>query len=272
LSNIGNINCTGNTGSAKVIASGGTAPYSYFWNTIPVQTSAIANSLSSGIHTVIVTDSLGCSKSIDAIITQAILLTASIDTIINVSCFGGNNGVARLNVNGGKLPYTYLWNTLPVQTTAIANTLSAGSYNASVTDAAGCIQSVNVVISQPTELLANSSSLINASCFGANNGSATINAIGGTLPYTYLWNTLPIQTSAIAKNLTAGTYSVIVTDSAGCTQREGVVISQPIAISASISSSKNISCNGANTGSVTVSVNGLQLFMEHNTCSNNSNC
>ena len=91
----------------------------------------------------------------------------------------------------------------------------------------GCTDTANITITQPTVLNANVTAHTNVSCFGGNNGTATISAIGGTSPYTYSWNTSPAQTTAIATGLSAGTYTVVVTDANGCTSTTSIAITQP---------------------------------------------
>jgi SprB repeat len=252
-----NVKCNGgNTGSATVSASGGTSPYTYSWNTTPVQTTSTASNLLAGTYTASITDAIGCSKSINVTITQPSLLSVSISSSSNAKCNGGNNGSATVIASGGTSPYTYSWNTNPVQTTTTANNLAAGTYTASVTDASGCSKTVSVTITQPTALSAIISSSSNVKCFGGNTGSATVSASGGTSPYTYSWNTSPVQTTVTASNLAAGTYTVSITDASGCNKTVNVSITQPPILAASVSSQNNIKCNGGNTGSATVSVSG----------------
>ncbi|KIC89769.1 SprB repeat-containing protein, partial [Flavihumibacter solisilvae] len=108
----------------------------------------------------------------------------------NVDCFGTATGSATVNVTGGTAPFTYNWNTLPAQTGVTATGLTAGTYTVTVTDAAGCITTTTVTITEPT-LLTASTIGSNASCFGTATGSATVNVTGGTAPFTYSWNTSP---------------------------------------------------------------------------------
>jgi gliding motility-associated-like protein len=246
----------GNNGSAIAAASGGTQPYSYSWNTKPAQTSDTANNLAAGTYTVTVTDSNGCIATTTAIITQPLAaLSASISSKTNVSCFGGA-GSASVSVSGGTQPYSYLWSTIPPQTTDTATSLSAGTYTVTVTDSNNCSTTASVIITSPTGALSAAiSSQTNVSCYGGNNGSATVTASAGLPPYTYSWSNGP--TTATDSGLIAGTYTVTVTDSGNCTTTAIAVITQPqAALSASISSQTNVSCYGDNNGSATVTASG----------------
>ena len=255
-----NVACFGNaTGSATASAAGGTAPYTFSWNTSPVQIGATASNLAAGTYTVTVTDTKGCTTTAQATITQPqAALAAQISAQTNVSCFGNTTGSATVTPGGGTSPYTFSWSTNPVQTGATATNLTAGTYSVTVTDASGCTTNAHATITQPAAALSASiSGQTNVSCFGNGTGSATASAAGGTAPYTFSWNTIPAQTTATASNLTAGTYTVSVTDAKGCTTNAQATITQPAAaLSASISGHTNVSCFGNATGSATASAAG----------------
>jgi hypothetical protein len=249
-----NVSCNGGAnGSANVTATGGTPAYTYSWNTTPASTSPAVSGLAAGTYSVTVTDANGCSLVKTVIITQPPVLAAT-TTKTNVSCNGGSNGTGTVTASGGTSPYTYSWNTSPAQTTAAATSLSAGTYSVTVTDSKGCSLVKTVVITEPP-VLAGSVSAVNVTCFGASTGSATATITGGTAPYTYSWNTTPAQTTATASNLTAGTYSLLVTDSKGCTLTKTVTITQPSAL-AGVTTASNATCFGAATGSANVTVSG----------------
>ncbi|HLG03953.1 MAG TPA: SprB repeat-containing protein, partial [Bacteroidia bacterium] len=132
------VNCNNaSNGVATANASGGTSPYLFSWNSTPAQNTATANGLGAGTYTVVVTDDNGCTASGAVTITQPpALLTSS--TINPVTCNGGSNGSAQVNVSGGVTPYSFAWNTSPAQFTAGVTNLPAGNYNCTITDANGC--------------------------------------------------------------------------------------------------------------------------------------
>ena len=204
-----NVLCFGNsTGSATVAAAGGTSPYTYTWNTTPVQYTTTATNLAAGTYSVTVKDANNCSTTVSVTITQPSAgLNASVSgggSQVNVSCFGGTNGSATATATGGTSPYTYTWNTTPVQYTATATNLAAGTYTVTVKDANNCSATANVTITQPSAALsATISGQTNVSCFGNSTGSATVSAAGGTSPYTYTWNTTPVQYTTTANKLSS---------------------------------------------------------------------
>ncbi|MFO0355995.1 MAG: choice-of-anchor L domain-containing protein [Sphingobacteriaceae bacterium] len=260
IATVTNVLCFGNsTGSASVSVNGGTAPYTYSWSTTPAQTSPAAVNLAAGSYNVLIKDNNNCTVNLPVTITQpATNVSANISAQTNVSCFGGNNGSATALASGGVPAYTYSWNTTPTQTNATAVNLTSGSYNVIIKDANNCSVSLNVNITQPAAALtASISSQSNVLCFNNNTGSATSAGSGGTPAYSYSWSTNPVQTSATAVNLNAGTYTVIIKDANNCIASKTVSISQPTsAVSAYISSHNSVLCYGASTASAAVSASG----------------
>ena len=242
------------TGSAAVQVTGGTAPYRYLWNTVPTKTTATAANLAAGTYQVTVLDTNNNTATAQVTITgPSAPLNASI-TVTNTSGVGNNNGSAQANATGGHLPYSYVWNTTPVQTNATATNLFAGNYRVVVTDGRGCVDTVQAIVANPYNLVVSFSNVQNVSCAGGTNGTATALPAGGLAPYTFSWNTTPVQTSAIATNLAAGTYTVTVTDSLGASVNQNIAITQPAVLSATTSTSA-IACYGG-TGTATVTATG----------------
>ncbi len=245
-------NCNGmSMGTATVLANGGTPGYSYTWSPSGGSNN-MASNLTAGTYTVNVTDLHGCSATAKATVTQPTLLVATVTSTTGVSCNGGNNGSATANATGGTGPYNYAWSS--GSSIAVANNLTAGTYNVTVTDANGCTATTSTTITEPTALVASVPTTTGVSCNGLSDGSATASATGGTSPYNYSWSSG--SSSALANNLSAGNYNVIVTDANGCTNSAVVTITQPAQLTTSISSLTNVGCNGGNNGSATVITSG----------------
>ncbi len=243
----------GSTGSATVVASGGTAPYSYVWSNSA--TSTTISNLTSGIYTITVTDAYGCTTINSTSVTQpSAALSSSITSSQNINCFGGNNGAVNLTVNGGTAPYSYNWSN-GASTQDLSN-LTAGTYNVTVTDSRGCTTTASVTLTQPgASLSASATASQNVLCFGGNSGSISLNISGGTSPFTYNWSN-----GASTQNLSgvsSGIYTVTITDANGCIATTNVTVTQPsAALSSSLSVSQNVSCFGGNNGAITTTVNG----------------
>ncbi len=253
-----NISCFGLCdGLATVYPSGGTSPYTYFWNDPGTQTTVTATGLCAGTFTITVSDASGCQDTLDSVvITQPPLITSAITASTNPLCFGNCNGTATVTVGGGTPPYTYAWNDPGNQTNAQATGLCAGAYDVVVTDINGCDDTSTVIITEPPLITSAITASTNPLCFGDCTGTATVTPGGGTLPYTYAWNDLGNQTNAQAIGLCAGTYDVIVTDVNGCDDTSTVIITQPPLITSAITASTNLVCFGECTGTATVTPGG----------------
>ena len=278
-----NVLCYGNsTGTATANPTGGTGPYTYSWNTSPVQNTKTATGLAAGTYIVTVTDANLCTVPASVTISQpAAALTVTTDQV-NVLCYGQKTGTATANPSGGTGVYTYSWNTTPVQYSKTATGLGAGTYTVTVTDANSCSIPSTVTITQPAAALVVTTTQVNVLCYGNTTGTATANPSGGTAPYNYSWNTIPVQTTQTINGLAAGNYTVIVTDANGCSAFTTVTITQPAsAITASASSNTpvcegstlnlNATASGGN-GSLTYSWTGPNRFTStpaksiHNQC------
>jgi hypothetical protein len=237
------------------------------------------------------TDLLACNYNSLATIDDGscVYLTTSIITT-NITCFNYDDGDATTYPSGGTpftvgAPYTYLWNTVPWQTTQTATNLPAGTFICTITDANGCEVFDTVTIIESASALANFLTILSPDilCFGDSTGTITTFASGGQAPYTYSWSgpNSYASTNDTISNLLAGTYSVIVTDSLSCEVYDTVYISEPplLGMSNTMSGCDSVlignyyySISGAYTDTLT-SVNGCDsvvntyLTIEQNTSS-----
>jgi gliding motility-associated-like protein len=244
-----------NTGSITVNPTGGTPGYTYLWTPGGFTTQTVSN-LVAGTYTVVITDANGCTRTAFTTVTQPTGMALS-ETHVNATC-NQSNGSVSATVTGGTGPYSYLWNTIPAQTTATVTGLAANTYACTVTDANGCSQVISSTVSNLAGPVTTIFSTNNVSCFGGNNGSATVTVSGGTAPYTFLWNNG--QTLPTATNLTAGTYTVTATDMSGCIASVSATITEPLLLDVSVVGT-NPSCNGTCNGSiVSVPVGGTAPY------------
>ncbi len=250
--------CNGSAnGSASILASGGTMPYSYLWNPTG-STSTSLNNLAAGTYNITVTDSAGCTSTASITLTAPTVITPTATTT-NVSCNGGANGSATASASGGtpgtNPSYNYSW-TPSGGTAATANNLAAGNYTVTATDSRGCTASYSVTITAPTPITYSSTNTP-ATC-GASNGTASItNVSGGTPNYTYAWSPAG-GTGTTAAGLPGGAYTVNITDSRGCTVVANISVGNTNAATASISSFSDVLCHGSATGYATVTATGGQ--------------
>jgi gliding motility-associated-like protein len=246
--------CAGLTGSATVVASGGTGAYTYSWNPGGGNTSTITV-ISSGLYTITVKDNNGCTQSAVVPVSNTGGPNAVVSPPVNVSCYGLSDGSATIHGSGGTGTLTYSWSPQGGSglTDTTASGLPAGTYNVQVVDAAGCQIIKTINITQPTQINANITAN-NVSCNGGNNGSAIANASGGTPAYNYSWSPLG-GTGQTGSPLPAGTYNCTITDAKGCKTISSVTINEPSALSI-VTSSGSVSCYSGSNGTTSANASG----------------
>ena len=217
--------CNGDsTGVINTSVTGGTTPYVYAWSPIGGNASSASN-LPAGNYTLTITDSAGCTSNQNFTIAAPPVLQLSV-TVINTTC-GNANGSALALANGGTGPINYQWNTGAIGDSTLSS-LAAGIYFINVTDVNGCsiIDSITINTSTPAAGLVSTSDV---ACNGANTGSANIVPVAGIPPYSFTWS--DGSSGAGVTGLQAGSYSVSITDSAGCSSAISFNIEQAAAVS-----------------------------------------
>ena len=273
-----NISCNGqNDGNINLTVNGGQSPFTYSWTGPSGYVSNLEdiNNLSAGTYSVTVTDANGCTETTGVTLTEPNVLTLTLTPSVynngsNVSCNGGSNGSLTSSVNGGTTSYTYAWvgpNSF-TSTAASPTGLQAGTYDLTVTDQNGCTAASSFTMTEPTAIQVTlSAPTLNGgfeiSCNGGSDGSINSTVSGGASPYTYSWSGPGgfTSTSANPSNLSAGTYTVTVTDDNGCIEIENIVLTEPTVISGAVTTSSfpggnNVSCFGASDGTISLIASG----------------
>ena len=200
-----------NDGTASSAPDGGVGGYTYIWNNGEI--TSMIDTLPPGQYCVTITDLNGCSETGCVMVNSFACLGASIATEGSaVSCFVGNDGSASAVPSGFTDPINFIWSN--DSTTATIGGLIAGTYSVTVTDANGCSDVGEYVVTQPTELLL-LGNVTNAECEDSANGSIMLTTSGGTIPYSYEWSNG--ESDPNIDSLLSGTYSTTVTDANGCT-------------------------------------------------------
>lgn len=239
-------NCNAPTAQINFTAIGGVAPINYSINGSAQSSPFIA---ASGSYTIVATDANSNTTSTNITITLPTPLALSIATT-NVPCYNGNNGTAISTVTGSVSPYHYFWtdntgNLISNQTIYddAALHLIQGNYTLTVTDAIGCTATNSFSITQPAmQNTANIIAQTSVLCQGGMGGSATVAVAPSNNSYTYSWSTTPVQTTATATNLAAGTYTATVTNGGYCAQTTVTIAGLSLSATAGA-----IACNGGST-------------------------
>jgi gliding motility-associated-like protein len=236
----------GNNGGVNLTIGGGSATYSYLWNTggqVEDMTGA-----SSGQYAVTVNDGNNCSITGAFNILQPTPITFGPSVVTNVNCYNGNDGTALVTPTGGTGSYTYTWNGASGPNPQTA--LPQGTYNIVVTDSFACTAATSVIVTHPT-LLTTSALAADATCFDGYNGAVASNPTGGTPPYEFLWNDAQAQTTQNALALNAGTYTVTATDANGCTATATDMVNEPTEMNFSLHETA-VLCPGDENGEIEV--------------------
>ncbi len=205
------VKCYGDsTGSVDLQVSGGTLPYTYSWDN--GSTEEDIDTLFAGTYNVLVTDSNGCTLQNSATISAPSAPLAISLTVTDVFCGGDSTGAIVASVSGGTPGYTGVWSN--GVTDSMITLVPSGIYSLTVTDTNGCIiTATDTVMDLNTPLQANAT-VVQPHCLSNTIGSVSLAATGGVLPYTYTWSNG--DTTAFNDSLLAGTYTLALTDSNGC--------------------------------------------------------
>ncbi|MEM9990567.1 MAG: SprB repeat-containing protein, partial [Bacteroidota bacterium] len=253
VTNVRDVTCASmRDGMARVVAAGGTEPYTYLWSD-DVRTQ-LRTDLGEGIYLVTITDGNGCTAVSDEIVIETpTAFEFSVSAQSNLSCNSINNGSVTLSTQGATGEVSYSWsNGLTVEST---DTLSAGIYSITATDENGCPEELEVEITTP-ELLEVSVSATAQSAAGVADGTVSAFVSGGTAPYTYLWDTPNNDQTAQVNNLLPDTYNIVITDSNACTATASVTVDGDACALLATVTATDVLCSGTATGTASVEVQG----------------
>jgi gliding motility-associated-like protein len=244
-----NVACyNGSDGSIDITVSSLYPPYSYIWSNGAVSQDLI--NIPAGTYHVTVSDAGSCTITETFEITEPDELEFT-SVLTHIDCNGNSNGEISITTFGGVAPYTFAWTNSAISEDI--NGLSAGTYGLSITDNNNCRVTGSFIITEPTVLTA-SVSPQHILCFGDTNGAINLTVSGGTPNYTYNWSSG--QTSEDISGLTAGNYSVTVSDFNGCDVIASTninTVSTPLAITLVPT---HLLCYGYNNGSINATITG----------------
>ncbi|MCH7535407.1 MAG: SprB repeat-containing protein, partial [Bacteroidetes bacterium] len=256
IDSITNINCAGGWGNIWITGSGGVGGYWYLWSI--GSTTQDLSGLAAGIYTVTVVDANGCSATGDTTLTEPSPITSVITNFTNPSTCGATDGSIEITVAGGTSNYNIDWSNgvslMNVAAGAYTETnLAGGSYWVTVTDANGCTTSSSQTLTDPSTTVVSVDAITNLLCAWDATGTISITASAGSPPYTDIWSDGSITQNP--SNLSAGTYSVTVTDASGCYSSADTTIISPSPVQITMSP-VSPGCNGSTDGSISVNATG----------------
>lgn len=217
-----NISCNGLTdGTITVQLDNGIAPYTYQWSHNVSLNNATADNLSQGLYLVTVSDAYNCTAVISQNIIEPSAIVANPDST-EVLCAGGNTGTASVSPQGGTQTFTFSWSN--GSSVNAINNLTASTYTVTITDGNGCTLIENILVTEPDSLTLQTVSN-NPLCFGDNSGSIIVTTYGGVPDYTYAWSNAVLTSNNT--QITAGSYSLTITDANNCRDSLSIVLQNP---------------------------------------------
>ncbi len=231
------ITCYGaNNASITLTVTGGTGPYQAQWDNLA--TGFYQNNLAAANYSILVTDSNGCTKTIVVNIPEAPIFTIN-PVVVNISCYGANDGSINLNLIGGIQPISLTWSD---GSTAglVRNNLVAGTYTVTIIDSKPCTIVRTFIIIEPQSLVLSANVQNALNCNNANSGAINLLVSGGTPPFTYSWTNGTTTEDLI--NIPSGNYAVIVTDSRGCTKTAQYSVNRPLPLTLNVETDTNVNC------------------------------
>ncbi|MEZ4988182.1 MAG: gliding motility-associated C-terminal domain-containing protein [Saprospiraceae bacterium] len=242
-----NVSCYGFCdGSLEVAVEGGVGAYTFSW-TNAVSTNEILTGLCAGNYAVTVTDENACTATFSTPITQPAEFIATATVVQEVSCYEGNDGIIAVTDNGSSMA----WNWSSGAQQAQVNQLPTGTYEVTVTNSDGCMDTTAVFLPQPlAPLTATIDIAAPVSCFGSQDGSLVVQPGGPFQSLNYDWNSG--SSIAVSTGLSAGEYEVTITNEKGCIATAEFELPQPDAITANVYV-EDINClDGPNAGAIMV--------------------
>jgi len=260
------VSCNGESdGSITVTVSGGESPYIYTWSTTDTITTNEKSSTlinkKAGMYWVVVEDATTATVFDLDFITEPPAIIINSENFTDITCHNANDGTITINASGGTTPYEYSINggSSFVSNGGNFNNLSAGNYPVVVRDSEGCSVSGSILsITNPPGLIITAEDKTDISCNGLTDGIINIVASGGAPPYMYSIDggTTFISNGGNFTGLSAGNYSVAIQDANCLTHGSTLTIIEPSPVQITSEISTNLSCNGANDGTISITVTG----------------
>ncbi|MEB2778766.1 gliding motility-associated C-terminal domain-containing protein [Algoriphagus sp. C2-6-M1] len=238
-------------GSAKIsVKVGRGEPYKVTWSN-GLKDTWEATNLEPGVYSITVADKFNCDVTTSFEIKAASEGIQVFEAIQNPGCSSQNTGSINLAINGGQAPYTYTWSNGAISKDL--KNINEGIYTVAIKDQKGCSFQASYSIKAATAMELKET-VQPESCTGAGNGEISVNIQGGSAPYSYKWSNG--ETTSTLSNLSAGNYTLTVTDASGCAVEKQFNLSTASELEVTLLDQTNSKCDGSNSGTIRVGIKG----------------
>ncbi len=257
------IACFGDsTGFATISAAGGIGPYQYSFDSVLFSTNNTYQNLPAGQYTSYLRDANNCLVSVAFDIWEPPLLTASLLAKKDVACQGTPTGWLQAQAQGGSPPYRYSIDGVNFVASPMFSGLGAGTYTVTVRDDSLCMETFSVTLAEPAALQASIATLSHVACHGDSTGRVQFTVSGGSPPYAFGVDTLPLGPDSLFQGLFANNYVFTIQDDSGCEQVIPITITEPQPLLSNITAQVDLTCFGDSTGFVQLhTIGGVMPYM-----------
>ena len=247
--NVDSVSCADGADGAIAVSSNAA---NHFWST--GDSTSMISGLEPGAYSVRMFDEYGChlDQSIEVFAPPA--LNINLVDLVEVTCFGDNDGAILAAPSGGTPPY-YNGSSGQEVDEVHLSALPSGDYTIEITDENGCGTAEIFTVPEPPDINL-SGTTDSVRCNGESNGNAAVEAVGGVPPYSFAWDDPSNQTDPQAIELAAGTYNATVTDDNGCEKEISVTVEEPPVLAIQSAQADSTSCFGESDGSAQVTPTG----------------
>lgn len=249
--------CGKDDGAGFVTVSRGKTPYNYFWSN--GERTATVRGLKSGVYVVTVQDANRCSQRAVVNISDNDGPVIAIGQVVNNGCYGESKGSITTSASGGNGVLNYVWNN--GLTSASISGLSAGRYDLRVTDEKNCKAVASVQITQASEIVP-LADIVAPQC-DSTNGQIIVEASGGAKPFNFSWLN-GVSGNDTLKSISAGFYSLVISDSRGCTDTSTYIVSNNGAPDIRLDSIIPANCSSADGGIFITPVGNVSSYLWSN--------
>ncbi|NBC83040.1 MAG: T9SS type A sorting domain-containing protein [Bacteroidetes bacterium] len=262
------VSCNGLAdGLLTATKTGGNSTFEFSLDNTNWFTDSTFSDLPADTYRIRIRDNKNCADSVDITIQEPDVLNIAEVTgnHQDVSCYGHNDGVLMVTKTGGNDTFEFQQDNNGWVSDSLFENLAAAAYQLKVRDNLGCMDSINIDITEPDSLILTTDTQTDPSCFGLDDGTAQLAVSGGNAGFEYSDDQINWNTVNTFNDLTAGLYTFYARDNMGCLDSTELSLNDPdeLVIAEDTTSHVNVLCHGYATGELAVTAMGGTGTLEY---------